>query len=158
MAYTIGHKNGRRVRVHYYHFAGCLPAIEVSGGIKGSWRGSLLGPANYLCDPDRSDLLRWQAVVGLPYDETIINRSMGQHVARRRRECEALEAYWNAPAICKCGRETTHRWMEQVGECEACCSPDAPATCKCGQKTTRGWMEQVGECEACAEAACNSAY
>lgn len=55
----VGKKDGRRVYGMYRHRAGELPELRIKGQY---WRGSSLGPANYMCDPSRDDIEFWSVL------------------------------------------------------------------------------------------------
>jgi len=59
MRKLIGHKNGKRVYATYQKDISSLASLTISGKI---WRGSSLGPANYQCTPDSSDIEYWQNI------------------------------------------------------------------------------------------------
>ena len=52
--------DGKRYRGTYCHTPGSLPELRIAGKC---WRGSSLGPPNYLCTPERIDRDYWREIV-----------------------------------------------------------------------------------------------
>jgi len=59
MRKLLGTKNGKRVFGVYRHRAGGLPSLNIS---KRKFRGSSLGPANYMCEPNKTDIEYWRSI------------------------------------------------------------------------------------------------
>jgi len=52
--------DGRKYRGTYRHDPSSLPELRIAGK---TYRGSSLGPPNYMCDPDKSDRDYWRTLV-----------------------------------------------------------------------------------------------
>ena len=52
--------DGKKYWGTYQHNPGCLPELAIAGFF---WRGSSLGPANYMLQPNRENRDYWRVIV-----------------------------------------------------------------------------------------------